>query len=86
MQYIQDFWYMLMRRHHDFSVLWRATRFINNADIRADESYQLLLNKYPAITSVTCELRVDPSSLIPYARSSRVTRERGPNKSNRKRV
>ena len=46
----------------------------------------LLLNKYPAITSVTCELRVDPSSLIPYARSSRVTRERGPNKSNRKRV
>jgi hypothetical protein len=46
----------------------------------------LLLNKYPAITSVTCELKVDPSSLIPYARSSRVTRERGPNKSNRKRV
>ncbi len=46
----------------------------------------LLLNKYPALTSVTVELRVDPSSLIPYARSSRVTRERGPNKSNRKRV
>jgi len=46
----------------------------------------LLLNKYPAITTVTCELKVDPSSLIPYARSSRVTRERGPNKSNRKRV
>jgi hypothetical protein len=46
----------------------------------------LLLNKYPAITSVTVELKVDPSSLIPYARSSRVTRERGPNKSNRKRV
>ena len=46
----------------------------------------LLLNKYPAITTVTCELKVDPSSLIPYARLSRVTRERGPNKSNRKRV
>jgi len=46
----------------------------------------LLLNKYSAITSVTCELKVDPSSLIPYTRSSRVTRERGPNKSNRKRV
>jgi hypothetical protein len=46
----------------------------------------LLLNKYPAITSVTVELKVDPSSLIPYVRSSRVTRERGPNKSNRKRV
>jgi hypothetical protein len=46
----------------------------------------LLLNKYPAITSVTCELKVDPSSLIPYTRSSRVRRERGPNKSNRKRV
>ena len=45
----------------------------------------LLLNKYPAITSVTCELKVDPSSLIPYTRSSRVRRERGPNKSNRKR-
>lgn len=46
----------------------------------------LLLNKYPAITSVTCELKVDPSSLIPYTRSSRVRGERGPNKSNRKRV
>jgi hypothetical protein len=46
----------------------------------------LLLNKYPAITSVTCELKVDPSSLIPYTRSGRVRRERGPNKSNRKRV
>lgn len=46
----------------------------------------LLLNKYPAITSVTCEMKVDPSSLIPYSRSSRVTRERGPKKSNRKRV
>jgi hypothetical protein len=46
----------------------------------------LLLNKYPALTSVTVELNVAPSSLIPYTRSSRVTRARGPNKSNRKRV
>ena len=36
----------------------------------------LLLKKYPAITSVTCELKVDPSRQVPYARSSRVTRGR----------
>ena len=36
----------------------------------------LLLKKYPALTSVTCELKVDPSRLVPYSRSSRVTRER----------
>lgn len=36
----------------------------------------MLLNKYRGLTSVTCEIKVDPSSLIPYARSSRVTRER----------
>jgi hypothetical protein len=42
----------------------------------------LLLNKYSAITSVTCELKVDPTSLIPYTRSSRVTRVRA----NRKRI
>ena len=35
-----------------------------------------LLQKYPSLTSVTCELRVDPSRLIHYTRSSRVTRER----------
>ena len=46
----------------------------------------ILLNKYRGITSVTCEIKVDPSSLIPYARSSRVTRERAPTKSNRKRT
>ena len=46
----------------------------------------LLLNKYSGITSVTCEIKVDPSSLIPYTRSSRVTRERAPTKSNRKRT
>ena len=46
----------------------------------------LLLSKYPGITSVTSELKVDPSSLIPYSRSSRVTRERAMIKSNRKRT
>ncbi len=46
----------------------------------------MLLNKYRGITSVTCEIKVDPSSLIPYTRSSRVTRERAPTKSNRKRT
>jgi len=46
----------------------------------------LLLSKYSGITSVTCEIKVDPSSLIPYTRSSRVTRERAPTKSNRKRT
>ena len=46
----------------------------------------LLLNKYKGITSVTCEITVDPSSLIPYARSSRVTRERASVTSNPKRL
>jgi hypothetical protein len=36
----------------------------------------LLLKKYPALMSVTCELKVDPSQNVPYSRSSRVTRER----------
>ena len=36
----------------------------------------LLLNKYRGLTSVTCEIKVDPSSLIPYTRTSRVTRTR----------
>ena len=36
----------------------------------------LLLKKYPTITSVTCELKVEPSRLVPYTRSSRATRER----------
>ena len=46
----------------------------------------LLLNKYPGITSVTCELKVDPSSLVPYTRSSRVTRERATTKLHSKRT
>lgn len=36
----------------------------------------LLMKKYPAIASLTCELKVDPSSNVPYSRSSRVTRTR----------
>ena len=43
----------------------------------------LLLKKYPALISVTCELKVDPSQNVPYSRSSRVTRER-PAKANRR--
>ena len=39
----------------------------------------LLLKKYPAITRVTCELKVEPSANVPYSRSSRVTRERWSN-------
>ena len=40
----------------------------------------LLMKKYPALTSLTCEIRVDPSGLVPYIRSSRVTRERAKRK------
>ncbi len=43
----------------------------------------LLLKKYPAITSLTCELKVEPSRLVPYVRSSRVTRERSSIRSSR---
>ena len=38
----------------------------------------LLLQKYPAITSITSEFEVAPSRLVPYSRSSRVTRSRLP--------
>jgi hypothetical protein len=44
----------------------------------------LLLKKYPGIVLVTCEIKVDPSSVVPYTRSSRVTRERSLGRSNRK--
>jgi hypothetical protein len=44
----------------------------------------LLLKKYPGIESITCEMKVDPSSVVPYTRSSRVTRERSIVRSNRK--
>jgi len=46
----------------------------------------LLLKKYPPLMSITCELKVDPSRLDPYIRSSRVTRERPSARSNQKRV
>ena len=36
----------------------------------------LLMKKYPALASVTCEMTVDPSQQVPYTRSSRVTRNR----------
>ena len=45
----------------------------------------LLLQKYPALTRVTCELKVDPSRVVPYSRSSRVTRERSTTPAKRKR-
>lgn len=36
----------------------------------------LLMKKYPALASVTCEMTVDPSGQVPYMRTSRVTRNR----------
>ena len=45
----------------------------------------MLLDKYSGITSVTCDLKVDPTSLVPYTRSSRVTRDRTAPKFTRKR-
>lgn len=36
----------------------------------------LLLKKYPGVVSITCEIKVDPTSVVPYTRSSRVTRAR----------
>ena len=44
----------------------------------------LLLKKYAGIVSVTCEIKVDPTSVVPYTRSSRVTRERSSGRSKRK--
>lgn len=35
-----------------------------------------LLKKYSGIVSITCEIKVDPTSVVPYTRTSRVTRER----------
>ena len=46
----------------------------------------LLLKKYPAITSITSEFEVAPSRLVPYSRSSRVTRSRPPVRTNRNRL
>ena len=36
----------------------------------------LLMKKYPALASVTCEMTVDQSGQVPYTRMSRVTRNR----------
>ncbi len=44
----------------------------------------LLLKKYSGVASVTCEISVDPTSVVPYSRSSRVTRERSDGRTNRK--
>ena len=44
----------------------------------------LLLKNYSGIVEVTCEIRVDPTSVVPYTRSSRVTRERSTVRTNRK--
>ena len=44
----------------------------------------LLLKKYKGVVAVTCEIKVDPSSVVPYTRSSRVSRERSLGRSNRK--
>jgi hypothetical protein len=35
-----------------------------------------LLKKYPRIVAVTSEIKVDPSDVVPYMRTSRVTRKR----------
>jgi len=65
------------------------TNYPNEADyweILNKQITSLLLKKYPAITSVTSELKVDPSRLDPYIRASRVTRERGTARANGKRM
>ena len=65
------------------------TDYPNEADyweILNKQITSLLLKKYPAITSVTSELKVDPSRLDPYIRASRVTRERGTARANGKRM
>jgi hypothetical protein len=40
-----------------------------------------LLMKYPGLVKVTSEIKVDPTTIVPYTRSSRVTRERSPGRS-----
>ena len=36
----------------------------------------LLMKKYPALSSLTCEVKVEPSPQVPYTRASRVIRDR----------
>lgn len=40
------------------------------------ELTKLVLDKYPALSSITCEIEVAPSRLHPYTRASRVSRQR----------
>ena len=40
------------------------------------EVTSMLMRKYSALASLTCEFKVDPSGKVPYTRSSRVTRSR----------
>ncbi|HET8783218.1 MAG TPA: hypothetical protein VFM63_12420 [Pyrinomonadaceae bacterium] len=40
------------------------------------EVTSMLMRKYTALASLTCEFKVDPSGKVPYTRSSRVTRTR----------
>ena len=40
------------------------------------ELTQMVLDKYPALSSVTCEIEVSPSPRHPFTRASHVTRQR----------
>jgi hypothetical protein len=40
------------------------------------ELTKLVLDKYPALSSITCEIEVAPSRRHPYTRASRVSRQR----------
>lgn len=40
------------------------------------ELTKLVLDKYPALSSITCEIEVAPSRHHPYTRASRVSRQR----------
>jgi hypothetical protein len=40
----------------------------------------MLMKKYRALASLTCEFKVEPSGKVPYMRSSRVTRTRRNNR------
>ena len=46
----------------------------------------LVLDKYPLITKVTCQIQVSPSPLVPYLRSSITMRERNSNSAPTRRV
>jgi hypothetical protein len=50
------------------------------------QATSLLMSKYPALSSITVEITIDPTRHDPYTRTTRVTRERSAIKSNRKRM